>query len=331
MERRYIWLSLGAGLLLFFLLIHNLNWSRAAEVLSIGRGEYLYVYFGVSVLILVSHTVRWRFIMRSKGIDIPFWRALSYRYAGFAVSFVTPGPKIGGEPVRASLVTRHRTRTGKRVKFSQAFSTIIIDRATEIQTFALLFFIGVLTLAIFGQIPGHFKYPLIVASSLLLALTIVFVANTAYGRPFALQVLKRLPLSRAMKREVLHFEKTVVSFYRHERFEFAVAHLISVITWFLSFVEYKYLLLFLGFDVPLWAIFIIYSSVGLAYMVPVPLALGVLEGTQAATFGLLGLNPGAGIILALITRLRDLVFTVVGFMALVYHGISAKQLKKAVR
>jgi glycosyltransferase 2 family protein len=334
MQRRLVWLSLGIGLLLFFVLLHSLNWREALDLVLLGGGgsrKYLYLYLIVSIVIVLGHTLRWYVVLRSKGIEIPFLRALGYRYASYAVSFVTPGPKVGGEPVRASLLTRHRTKKGRRIRFAEALSLGVADRATEVQAFAVMFFIGVLTLAALGELPLHLRFLLIALSTVFLLLIVYFVLNTMFGKPILLQLVKKLPLKAKMRRELAHFETSVVSFYRKEPGAFVLAHIIAAFAWLLALLEYKYLLLFLGLDVPLWAVFIIYSSVGLAYMVPVPLALGVLEGVQAATFTLLGLTPGAGILLALITRSRDVLFTIIGFMALIYYGISAKHLQKTVR
>jgi uncharacterized protein (TIRG00374 family) len=330
MQRKYLWPLLIIGIILFGVLLVHVPWADAARVLFEGNHTYLLIYLASSVGILMLHALRWQRILRAKNIDIPYSNALSYRYAAFAVSFITPGPKIGGEAVRASLVTRHSTKR-KKIKFSKAFSTAAIDRATEAQAFAVLFFISILVLSLTGNIPPPIKYVLVAASALLLALVVILVINILYSKPLILVLLQKLPFKKKFKRELAQFEDTLVHFYRHQRKEFFLAHAIAALSWLLSFIEYKYLLLLLGFDVPLYGIFIIYSFVGIAYAIPVPLALGILEGGQAAAFTLLGLPAGAGIVLALITRLRDILFTLIGFMVLLYYGITLNRVPKTVR
>jgi glycosyltransferase 2 family protein len=327
MKRRYIWLSLLVGLVLFTLLLVKLPWDQAVNIVARGNPDHLVVYLVASLAIILLHAWRWQLILKAKDVHTSFLRALSYKFAGFAVSFVTPGPKVGGEAVSAGLVSRHE----KNVRFSKAISTIVIDKSTEIQAFAALFFIVVLVLAFFGELPTNVRVILLVLASLLLGAVAFYVFNVRKGRLFFVKLLRKFSTNKKMHQGIAHFEETLVSFYKEDRTFFIIAHVLSAVAWFISFVEYKYLLLFLGFDVPLYGVFIVYSFVGLAYAIPIPLALGTLEGSQATAFKILKLDPAAGVVLALITRLRDIVFAIIGFGILTYYGISPGPVQKPVR
>jgi glycosyltransferase 2 family protein len=330
MRKLYLWLLLivGGSLFLYFLL--TLNWREALRVISKGNPVYLAIYLIASVSIRVLQAVRWQVVLQAKNVHIPFWKALSYRTAGAAVSFVTPGPKVGGEAVTAGLLSRDKIK-GRKVKFSKGLSTLVIDRSVELQTFAGLFFICVMWLAFHHAIPGNLQFVMVALAVLLFSVILLLAINVQKGQPYMFNFAKKFAFTKNWRREVKHFEETIVSFYRQERPQFIATHVIAVVAWFLSFIEFKYLLLLLGYDVPLYGIFIIYSFVGFAYLLPIPLALGTLETSQAAAFSLLGLQAGAGLILALITRLRDIIFTLIGFMILVYHGIAPRTLSTTVR
>jgi uncharacterized protein (TIRG00374 family) len=324
MKRSHIWVSLVFGVALFFVVLGHISWREAWLVLRHARLDYLAMYLGMTLVIRLLLSWRWQVILHAKGIKIPFWKNVAYRTAGFAVSFVSPGPRVGGEFITAGLASK-----GKR--YSETLSTLIIDRAVELQTFATMFFLGVFSLALLGDIPDALKVLLVAASSLLLALVILFVLNITHGKPFFTRILTRFHRSAHFRRGVQRFEQTLVTFYKEDSKEFFWSHVVGAVAWLLSIVEYKYLLLLLGFDMPLYAIFIVYSFVGLAYILPVPMAIGTLEGGQAAAFRLLGLSPAAGVVLALITRLRDLLISVIGFMILLYYGITPTTAKEPVR
>ena len=51
-------------------------------------------------LVLLSFSGRWWIILRSQGHRIPYLRLVGYRLAAFGVTYFTPGPQFGGEPVQ---------------------------------------------------------------------------------------------------------------------------------------------------------------------------------------------------------------------------------------
>ena len=53
----------------------------------------------VNVLILLLFTGRWWIVMRALGYRLPFLSLTVYRLAGFGISYFTPGPQVGGEPL----------------------------------------------------------------------------------------------------------------------------------------------------------------------------------------------------------------------------------------
>jgi glycosyltransferase 2 family protein len=330
MRKLYIWLFLLVGAVLFFVFATHFAWADVLRLITEGDRTYMAMYLGASVAILLLNALRWQTVLAAKGFTIPFRNTLSYHTAKVAVAFVTPGPKIAAEAIRAGLLSRHTVR-GRKIRTSRALSTVLLDRAVELQTFAALFFFMVTWFALFGAVPAGIKYTLIVLSTLLLVMVLLAAYNISRGKPFFLRMLKRVGLGRKFTVEIKHFEEAIVSFYQKDRKQFMTAHIIAACAWFLAFVEYKYLLLLLGIDMSLFGVFIVYSFVGLAYMVPVPLALGALETSQAAAFALLGLAPATGIALALITRMRDILFTIVGFIVLLYYGIAPRKLPAAIR
>ena len=318
------------GVALFAYFLVKLPWHEAVLVVTEANPLTMLAYLFLSVLIKILLAWRWQVILQAKKITIPFRNAVAYRFASAAVSFVAPGPRVGGDAVAAAMLQRHQTKQ-QPISFSKALSTVLIDRSVEVQAFAALFFLGVLYLAWHGDIPAALRVLMVGGSIVLLALMVLFAVNTAHGKPFLTRLVRRFSKNPVFQKHVSEFEHTLVTFYKEDKKEFVVSHLISAAAWFVSLIEYKCLLLVLGYDAPLYAIFIVYSFIGLAYLVPIPLALGSLEGSQAAAFSLLGLSAALGVVLALLTRLRDVIFTVAGFMVLVYYGFTPRKTPQPIR
>ena len=57
-------------------------------------------------LIFLTFSGRWWLILRAQGHTIPYLRLSAYRLAAFGVTYFTPGPQFGGEPLQVYLVQR---------------------------------------------------------------------------------------------------------------------------------------------------------------------------------------------------------------------------------
>jgi uncharacterized membrane protein YbhN (UPF0104 family) len=102
--------------------------------------------------------------------------------------------------------------------------------------------------------------------------------------------------------------------------------ILSVLNWLSMFLEYKFAIMIFGIsNVSFPAIFLIITMMGVAYLFPIPLALGVLEAGQMSTFNALDLNPAAGLGLSMVIRFRDLGWTVLSFIILGVYGFSFKK------
>ena len=65
----------------------------------------------LNVLVLVSMTARWWVILRSENPNIPFLQLVRYRLAVFGLSYFTPGPQVGGEPLQVIYLQRNHNAT----------------------------------------------------------------------------------------------------------------------------------------------------------------------------------------------------------------------------
>ena len=90
---------------------------RSLSRLGLGQLVALAVLNG---LILVSMSGRWWLILRAQGYTVPYLTLTGYRLAAFGVSYFTPGPQFGGEPLQVYLVRRHHGVPGSTAEMSIA-------------------------------------------------------------------------------------------------------------------------------------------------------------------------------------------------------------------
>lgn len=286
-------------------------------------------YLVVSALIMITLSYRWRIILKALGHKIAFYKLIGYRIIGYGISYITPSAKVGGEPVRAALLKR------RGLSFREGLSSVVIDKTLELSTSAFFFMFGVLLLILSYALPGIFLAVLVVLALIFIFLVWRFYARIFKGKPVFTPIYKflrlhKLKFSAKYQNTILNFEKPIINFYRKEKKAFLIASALSLISLALSLVEYKLVLLMLGINAHLGIVFIVLSLTGLAFTIPLPMALGSFEAFQASFFSLANVGPAAaGIGVAMITRSRDLLWFLGSVILSFYIGSFKNVIKKA--
>jgi hypothetical protein len=175
---------------------------------------------------------------------------------------------------------------------------------------------------------------LIIFSSLLIFLIWKFYSRVMKRKPVFTALYRFLRLHKVKflskyEQAVVDFERPITKFYNEERKTFYIALGLSMLSLLFSLAEFKLVLLMLGFDAPLGVVFMVFSVVGMAFLVPVPMGLGSLEAFQVALFSALGINSAIGIGLAMITRARDMIWVLIGVSLTFYIGSFKSVFKEA--
>ena len=289
------------------------------------------LYLVVSALIMIILSYRWKIILQALGHKIPFYKLIGYRIIGYGISYITPSAKMGGEPVMAAMLKR------RGLSFKEGLSSVIIDKTLELSVSALFFFVGVLILIIDYAVPERMIIVLVLLAALFLYLVWRFYARILKGKPVFAAIFKFFRLhklkSLAKYQTTIHnFEKPIINFYKTKRKEFFIASGLSILSLMFSVAEFKLVLLLLGIDASIGISFIVFSVAGLAFLIPLPMALGSFEALQASLFSLLKIGPAAaGIGVAVITRSRDLLWVLGAVVLSIYVGSFKNILSKAYK
>lgn len=274
------------------------------------------ILLAVNLLFVLILTLRWAVILRGLGASGGLFRLLSYRLAGYAVSYLTPGPQFGGEPLQMYLANRHSS-----LGYDVGSASILLDKTFELLgNFA---FLGLASLAFLspGLLPSGGLRLAIPLPSLLIALPAAYLAAVFLGiRPLS-WFMSRLPAGflarpRVQKAEALiqASETRILAYCRRRGRTILQILLFFLLVWTISLAEMRLVLHFLGVPVSYSETLLILAGGKFAFLLPFPGALGALELTYIGLFELLGLEAQTGMSLVLYMRVRDLLFAAAGLI-----------------
>jgi len=291
--------------------------------LSPGRLATLLI---VNLAFIAALALRWVWILRclgEKASSVAMLRLAAARLAGFSVSYLSPGPQFGGEPLQLFLAHRW---TG--LSYARGSASLLIDRSFDLAgNFAFIGF-GLSTLGSL-RIPGipaggaPLLGPALLSAGLLLALvplayiTAVFAGFRPLSRladrlPERMRGTGRLSGVAALIHEA---EGEVAAYGRRPGSAFVLLVVFFIAVQGLAVLELWLTLGYLDFAPPLGRTALILAGGKLALYLPVPGGLGALEATQRALLSLLGYGPGTALALSAYIRLRDLFFASAGLLA----------------
>jgi uncharacterized protein (TIRG00374 family) len=317
---------LGVGLLAFVLVKYPIK--NVVTTFSHVTPNLVIMYLCISFTIMFLFTVRWNFVMKTMGRNLTIKESLSFRIIDYGISYITPSGKAGGEPIRAALLTT------KGIPFREGLANVTTDKSIELSVSVIFFVIGLLILAIGHPLPLGLRIFLVLLSLSLITLIIAFYTRIMKGKPIFSAIYRGLRMHKVSflakyQNAVVDFEKPIIKFYNEERTAFFTALFFSMLSILGSMIEYKILLLMLGINANVGVVFMVFSVVGMAFLIPVPMGLGSLEAFQAALFSVLGINSTSGIGLAMITRARDLLWVFIAVILSLYHGTFKRVVREA--
>ena len=78
-----------------------------------------------SIIMYVVEAYGWKVTLGPSAKNVPFWRVLAIQTAGEVVNMTTPTAYVGGEPLKAYLLTKHH------VPMVEGFASVVIAKTTN--------------------------------------------------------------------------------------------------------------------------------------------------------------------------------------------------------
>lgn len=278
-------------------------------------------------LVLLALNGRWWLLLRGQGYAVPFFPLLNYRLAAFAVSYITPGPHFGGEPLQVLLVERNHG-----VPRPTAIAAMTLDKLLEVIVSFVFLTVGVLAVVRWRLLPIGSGEQAAVLLGTIACLPVGYLLVTSSGRyPISTLVGKMASLPVGQRRPAwqIRLQQAVTTlrtaenqagcFYHDAPGMLLLAILVSLVGWLLILAEFWLMVAFLGIPLTLPQLVTAITAAHVANLLLLPAGLGALETSQVVAFRLLGLDPAVGLSAGLLIRGRDSLLTAVGITLAGYH------------
>ncbi|MGD8406574.1 MAG: lysylphosphatidylglycerol synthase transmembrane domain-containing protein [Anaerolineales bacterium] len=292
--------------LLLWWALRNVPLIDIWESLKQLRGWQIVSLLVINAVVITLMAARWWIIVRADNRRVPFLPLVGYRLSVFGVSYFTPGPQVGGEPLQIVYLQRDYGLT-----FARATAAVIMDKLLEFLVNFLLLAVGAWAVFRVGLIPDNGSQSILsligLAAFLLWPLIHVILL---YNRRFPISaILRRLPFvpqRTNFVRLIIVSERLAASFCRRHLLAMLGAIGVSILAVGGIVSEYVLMVEFLGMHLSAIQVFAALTALQLAFLTPLPGGLGALEASQVFALGVFGQPASAAISLVLLQRGRDI-------------------------
>jgi uncharacterized protein (TIRG00374 family) len=311
---------LFAGLLALVLIIWQIGPQRIYDAAAQLGPVALLVMLIPSTIMYAVEAYGWKVTLGPSAKDIPFWRVLAIKTAGEVVNLTTPAGYIGGEPLKAYLLTKHH------VPMVEGLASVVIAKTTKTIAEVLFILLGI-TLAFWrvdndGSLGQTMVAALVSVTLLLLVISSLIYAQRKGFFTWFLEFTRKIGLKirflEAREEQLRSLDRMILDYYRHNRRAVYSSTGLFFLSWMAEALEVYVIIWFLGGPaLVLSAISINALSVfikGGSFFIP-----GSLGAQDIGNFFLLkdfGYSDVAGVTFALLRRFRELVWIGIGLLCL---------------
>jgi glycosyltransferase 2 family protein len=268
--------------------------------------QQIVVILLLNVLVIASMTARWWIIVRAENSSVPFLPLVGYRLSVFGLSYFTPGPQVGGEPLQVIYLQKNHG-----LSYARATSAVLMDKLLEFLVNFILIGVGVWAIVRVGLISGNgIRLNLsLIGLAVLLMWPIIHITLLYNGILPISKILFRQTFIRKENKSVrliLVAERMASVFCRKHVRAMYLAIGVSLLSILGIVTEYYLMISFLGMSINAIQVFAALTAMQIAFLMPLPGGLGALEASQVFALGAFGQPASAAIGLTLLMRARDL-------------------------
>ncbi len=299
--------------LLLWWALRNISLTEVGAVLRQLTLPQILALVTANIIALLLFNARWWIILRAQGYPVPYLTLAGYRLAAFGVSYFTPGPQFGGEPLQVYLTERNH-----HVPRATAISAVSLDKSLEfLFNFTFLTF-GIMAILQWQNFPGEIGRQAMAMTVALLILVVglllaIFAGQHPISKVWEITVpfLPRPKVGVSSNYENIYqtirdSENQTAQFCRQHPFAMGLVLGVSAITLLGMIGEFWLATYILGLELNFVQVIGLLTVARIAFLLPMPGGLGALEAGQVFALSAMGLNPAAGISLVLLIRTRDI-------------------------
>lgn len=301
---------------ILFIILKKIGLFSILEVLRTVN----WLYFAISfILVFLSYLIwakKWQLLIHSLS-EINLTKTLVMLFASSFAYATTPGPRLGGEPVRTYYLSKF-IRHSK----TECFATIHFDRSTETIGLQFLFIFSYLFLIIIEHLNNYARNmlaPIFIFTVIMLTIRMKFMKKPANIEDHSLvkiilQIIYKT--SKRIKNKFQYFPsyhlfvKDRINRYKKLYFRFNENKdilnsqiMLGLMKWALTNLSIYMLFLSTGTRAPLLSIIIVQSiSVAVASFLFIPGGIGIMESVMIGLYFALGINVSIAATVALLHR-----------------------------
>ena len=319
-------ISFLIGVILFIWIGEVVGWQEVKKAFLVFTGWQGLAILGLTILMAIVGTWKWREILRGGGITVSFFDLFRPYLAGFSVMFLAPILFWAGEIFRGYVLKEKNS-----IPWSKGMASIIIDRILEwTANLVVVFFGGIFFLLMIGLPPKDLGM-IFGGVFLFCAAGITFFYFKSFKRESMAKAFLKI-FNQKLDSQPLEIEKEIFIFFKLKKKEMWRGFGLSFLRAGIMLLRTWLLILFLGKSISALPALSILGFTYLAVMIPIPTALGSHEVIQTFAFNSLGLGMGTATAFTMIIRGAELILAFYGIIILFRLGLELLKntlLKKA--
>jgi len=322
MKKKYQNGFLIFGLVVLAVMVSQLDFQQVSEGLA-RAGYWFFAVVGLWFFLYGFNTAAWYVIINSSAKKeerkpVGFVWLYKITVSGFALNYTTPCGLMGGEPYRIMALS-------PKIGTERASASVILYAMTHIFSHFWFWLLSVF-LYVFTQ-PLNLFMGVLLAAILAFCLLAIWFFLKGYKKGIAvncMSLLSRFPMVKRWaagflerhKEQLATIDSQIAALHNQNPRTFVLAVSLELLCRIVSALEIFFILLVLMPDAnyPQCILILAFTSLFANMLFFMPLQLGGREGGFLMSAKGLALTANAGIFVALIVRIRELIWTAIGLL-----------------
>lgn len=320
MKKKYQNLFFLFGIVVLAIMLTQLDYKQVWDGLK-SAGYWFFAVVALWAFLYIFNTATWYIIIKSGSKEptkINFLWLYKITVSGFALNYTTPCGLMGGEPYRVMSLS-------PKIGPERASSSVILYAMTHIFSHFLFWILSIL-IYILTEPLNLFISIILIAAGAFCCLGVWFFLK-GYRKGMAVRLmnlLKHIPGAKKWakgfierhKEQLDTIDSQIAALHNQNRKSFVAAVLLELACRFCSAFEIMFVLMVLTADVSFaqCVLILAFTSLFANLLFFIPLQLGGREGGFVMSTAGLALSASAGIFVALIVRIRELIWTAIGLL-----------------
>ena len=314
------------GLVVLTIMVTQLDFAEVWKGLR-HAGYWFFAVVALWAVLYIFNTSAWYIIIKSQEDDmhtakqsspVNFWWLYKITISGFALNYATPGGLMGGEPYRIMELS-------PKIGTERASSSVLLYVMTHI--FSHLWFWLLATLLYIITQPMNVFMGMVLGLVTLFCLLGIWFFLKGYKKGLALRlmhILRHIPGAKKWargfiethKEQLDNVDRQIAALHNQNPRTFMGAVILEIACRVVSALEILFILMVLMPSVNFiqCVLILAFTSLFANMLFFMPLQLGGREGGFLMSVNGLGMTASAGIFVALIVRVRELIWTAIGLL-----------------